>query len=98
MLTNVQQIDSMDDLREFVSTTICNHYQLQCEAFPMTERVLLRGGKPCGMYFCLSGPRATKFSAIWETERNQVLFYGCGGERFLKTQLVEAPALEYAAA
>ena len=64
----------------------------------MTERVLLRGGKPCGMYFCLHGPRATKFTAIWETERNQVLFYGSRGERFLKTQLLEAPTLESAAA
>ena len=98
MLTHVQQIDSMDDLRQYVSTTICSKYQLQNDAFPMTERILLRGGKPCGIYFCLNGPRATKFSAIWETERNQILFYGSGGERFHKTQLVEAPALEYAAA
>ena len=47
----------------------------------MTERILLRGGKPCGIYFRLHGPRATQFSAIWETDRNQILFYGSGGER-----------------
>jgi hypothetical protein len=64
----------------------------------MTERVLLRGGKPCGMYFCLHGPRATKFTAIWESDGNQVLFYGSRGERFLKTQLVEAPTFDAAAA
>lgn len=64
----------------------------------MTERILVRGGKPCGIYFCLHGPRATKFTAIWETERNQVLFYGSRGERFLKTQLLEALQLESAAA
>ena len=98
MLTHVQQIDGMEDLREYVSTTICNQYQLQSGVFPMTERILLRSGKPCGVYFCLHGPRATKFSAIWETDRNQILFYGSGGERFQKTQLVEAPTLEYAAA
>jgi hypothetical protein len=50
------------------------------------------------MYFCLHGPRATQFTAIWETDRNQVLFYGSRGERFLKTQLVESPRLESAAA
>jgi hypothetical protein len=46
----------------------------------------------------LHGPRATRFSAIWETDRNQILFYGCAGERFQKTQLLEAPELEHAAA
>ena len=64
----------------------------------MTERVLMRGGKPCGIYFCLHGPRATKFIAIWETDRNQVLFYGSRGERVLKTQLHESANLASAAA
>jgi hypothetical protein len=98
MLTRFQQIESVHDLREFVNTTICSHYQLQAGAFRMTERVLIRGDKPCGMFFCLHGPRATQFTAIWETDRNQVLFYGCRGERFLKTQLHEAPSLELVAA
>jgi len=60
----------------------------------MTRKILVRGGKPCGIYFCLHGPRGVKFTAIWETDRNCVLFYGCGGERFQKTQLLEAPPLE----
>jgi hypothetical protein len=98
MLTCFQQIDCLHDLREYVNSTLCDHYQLQSGAFPMTERILRRGGKPCGIYFCLHGPRATRFSAIWETDRNQILFYGSGGERFQKTQLLEAPELEGAAA
>lgn len=98
MLAQVQQIDSMNELREYISATICHRHQLQDGAFPMTERILTRGGKPCGIYFCLQGPRATRFSAIWETDRNQVLFYGAAGERFQKTQLVEGPILENAAA
>jgi hypothetical protein len=48
----------------------------------------MRGGKPCGLYFCLHGPRAVTFSAIWETANNTVLFYDSSGERFQKTQLV----------
>jgi hypothetical protein len=32
-----------------------------------------------------------KFIAIWETERNRVLFYGSNGERFHKAQLPAAP-------
>jgi len=60
----------------------------------MTERILVRGGTPCGIYYCLHGPRMTKFSAIWDSDRNQILFYGSRGERFQKTQLTEAPRLE----
>ncbi len=98
MLTRFQQIESMEDLREYVNTTLCNNSQLQMGAFRMTERILVRGGEPCGMFFCLHGPRETKFTAIWETDRNQVLFYGSRGERFLKIQLLEAPVLNSAAA
>jgi hypothetical protein len=98
MLTHIQQIESASDLREYVNTTICAYNQLQEGVFSMTERVLLRGGKRCGIYFCLQGPRATRFTAIWDADRNQVLFYGSRGERFLKAQLLESPRLESAAA
>lgn len=98
MLNRFQRTESVQDLREYVNTTICTHCQLQEGAFSITERVLLRAGKPCGVYFCLNGPRATKFTAIWDADRNQVLFYGSRGERFLKTQLLESPRRQLAAA
>jgi len=84
MVTNSLRAETFTELRNFVSSTICEYCQLQEGAFPMMERVLIRAGKPCGVYFCIHGPRATKFSAIWELENNQVLFYGCQGERYLK--------------
>ena len=98
MLTRFNQLDNVNCLREYVQLTLSEHYQLQIGAFPMTERILIRGGKPCGVYFCLYGPKAATFTAIWETDRNQILFYGSHGERFLKTQLSESPPLECAAA
>ena len=98
MVTYFQQIDGLQELREYVNVILCDHYQLQVGAFQMTERILSRGGKPCGIYFCLYGPRMQRFSAIWETDRNQILFYGSGGERFQKTQLIESPRLECVAA
>ena len=98
MLTLFQQIRSVDTLRDYVNETFCDHYQLEIGAFSMSERVLLRGGKPCGIYFCLHGPRSVRFSAIWETDRNQILFYTSTGERFQKTQLLEAPELDRVAA
>jgi len=97
-MTRFQQIESVCDLRKYVNSTLCGHCQLQEGAFSLTERILQRAGKPCGIYFCLHGPRATKFIAIWETDRNQILFYGSRGERFLKIQLLESPRLDSAAA
>jgi hypothetical protein len=98
MLTHFQQIHDLDDLREYVNQTLCQHDQLQTDAFRMTERIIRRGSKPCGIYFCLHGPRAVKYTAIWETDRNQVLFYGAGGERFQKTQLLNSLSLDRVAA
>lgn len=91
-------MQNLNDLRDFVQKTLCEQHQLEVGAFPMTERILLRSGKPCGVYFCLHGPRAVKVSAIWETERNSILFYGATGERLVKVQLVAAPKLEGVAA
>jgi hypothetical protein len=98
MATHIVQIYNMTELREYIHVTICDHFQLQFGVFPMTEKILFRGGNPCGIYFCVQGPRAVRFTAIWETDRNQVLFYGPEGERIFKTQLIEAPELESAAA
>jgi hypothetical protein len=98
MLTCSEQIDNLEDLREYVNEAICNQYQLQNGAFPVTERVLLRAGKPCGLQFCLHGPRATQYSAIWDIDHGQILFYGSGGERFQKTMLAESPEFEFAGA
>ena len=98
MLTSERQIQSLDELRSYVNETLCDFDQLVPDAFRMTERLLVRAGKPCGLYFCLHGPRSVKFSAIWETDRNLVLFYDSSGERFQKTQLVASSALEPVAA
>ncbi len=98
MLTRCQQFHTLNDLRDYVNETLCEYNQLQHDAFKMTERVLRRGGKPCGIFFCLHGPRAVKFTAIWETERNRILFYDAAGERFQRTQLLEGPSLERVAA
>lgn len=93
MLATCNQLQSLGDLRDFVNETICNHEELEIDAFHMSERILTRGGEPCGLYFCIHGPRQVKFSAIWETDSNTILFYGSSGERFLKTRLINAPEL-----
>lgn len=97
MLITGQPLESLNDLREFVNETICNQEQLEIGAFQMTERILVRRGDPCGIYFCIHGPRQVKFTAIWETDSNTILFYGSTGQRTLKAKLTEAPQLEPAA-
>lgn len=94
MLTRLSKMQSLGDLRQYVHESLCEQNELEHDAFPMTERILLRGGKPCGVYFCLHGPRSVKFSAIWETQCNRILFYSSTGERHSKVQSVEAPTLE----
>ena len=53
----------------------------------MTERILVRGGRPCGIYFCIHGPRRVKLTAIWETDSHSVLFYNSIGQRLQRLQL-----------
>jgi hypothetical protein len=87
------QLDNLNDLRTYVHHTICRQNELQPGAFQVTERILVRGQQPCGIFFCLHGPRSVKLTAIWETDRNTLLFYNSTGERVGKMQLVQAPRL-----
>lgn len=91
MVTCYQHLDNLEDIRQYVYSTLCKHSQLELGAYQMTEMTLLRGHRPCGVYFCVYGPRKMKLTAIWDTERNQVLFYDSAGDRFQKTQLAPAP-------
>ena len=93
MLAEATRIEDLGSLREYVRRGICEQNELQVGAFDVTERILLRGGRPCGIYFCLHGPRSVKLTAIWESERNTVLFYGSSGERQLRVQLQQTVSL-----
>jgi hypothetical protein len=90
MLAEPLEISDLRSLRGYVHQTICEQNELEVGAFAMTERILVRAGKPCGIYFCLHGPRSVKLTAIWETDRNTILFYGSSGERQMRTQLQRA--------
>ena len=85
------EVQHLDDLRRLVETTLCEQNELEVGAFTMSERVLLRSGAPCGMYFCIHGPRSVKLTAIWETDKNSILFYNSAGQRQLRTQLRPLP-------
>lgn len=84
-------IRDLDDLRRYVHHRLCDEENLEPGVFPMSERILTRRGQPCGIYFSLHGPRSVRLTAIWESERNSVLFYNSTGERFHKTSLMAQP-------
>jgi hypothetical protein len=93
MLTHSRRVHTVDALREYVNDHLCQFEQLEPGAFAMTERILVRSGRPCGMYFCLHGPRAVKFTAVWETDRNTIFFYRASGERHHQVRLACGPKL-----
>lgn len=94
MVTQVYAIRSLDELRDYILAILVDRYDLQADAFRISEQVISRRGRPCGVHFSVRGPRAIRFTAIWETDQNCVLFYGSDGERFQKTRLIEAPPLD----
>ena len=80
-------IHCLNDLREFVYRTICDQNDLEFGVFELSERYLTRSGTPCGVFYCLHGPRSVKLTAIWDTEQNMIRFYASTGERLHTTKL-----------
>ncbi len=90
-------IHRIEDIRNYVTQTLSNFELLRPESSHLTTRLLTRNDQPCGIYFCLHGPRAVRLTAIWETDANTILFYGSRGERVQRTRLLTAPELDLAA-
>jgi hypothetical protein len=90
MLTSTERLENLTQLRSYITKRLCEVDQLEVGVFPLTERILVRSDQPCGIFFCLHGPRSTKLTAVWETESNTVLFYCSRGERFLRTRLMKS--------
>ena len=94
MPTEIQRLEDFYAIRKYVNQTLCEKDRLETDFFPLSESILVRSGAPCGVYFCLHGPRSLRLTAIWETDGNTILFYGSSGERFRTTQLIAAPRIE----
>ena len=85
--------ETLKELRQFVADTLGRLEMLKADQFELTQQVLYRAQKPCGVLFCLHGPRALRLSAIWDTDQNRILFYGSCGRRMHSTKLVRAPKI-----
>lgn len=69
-------------LRAQVRNTLCELEQLDPHMHRMTEAVLRRQGTPCGMLFCVFGPRRVRLTAVWDFAHNLVRYYDSAGRRF----------------
>ncbi len=73
--------ENVDTIREFVREELCEKNQLEKDAFQMTERLLVRQGKPCGLFFCIYGPRSVRLTAVWDLHSGSIFFYDSLGRR-----------------
>ena len=87
MTEQTSALESLEALREFIHTTLCDKESLVREQFLMSESPLVLYGAPCGLQFTIKGPRSIRLSAVWASDPNMVYFYDARGERFLKVQL-----------
>lgn len=80
-------------LRQLVAGALADLGQLEFEAFPMTERVVVKQGEACGVYYCLHGPRNVKLTAICDFQKRTVIYYGSDGQRAKQSKVpVVSPA------
>lgn len=87
MTEQTSTLESLDALRNFIHTTLCDKENLVREQFSMGEMPLVLYGASCGLQFTIRGPRSIRLSAVWASDPNMIYFYDARGERFLKVQL-----------
>jgi hypothetical protein len=98
MSTNFAALPTLDKLRQHVLRMLCEPDQLDLKQTPLHEAVITRGGRPCGLFFQVQGPRLLKVYAVWAGEEDRILYYDSTGLRFGETRLSEGPdPLELAA-
>ena len=72
---------NLTNIRAVVLEELCNMHQLLPNAFPLTEKLLRKQGNPCGIFYCLHGPRSIRLTAVFDIETARVLFYDSTGQR-----------------
>lgn len=91
MQTTVVSLPKLEDLRRHVLQVLCRHDNLEPEQTPLSQAMIKRSGRPCGLFFQIQGPRMLKTYAVWAGEEDRVLFYDSTGLRFAETKLSEGP-------
>jgi hypothetical protein len=84
-------LPTLGDLRGHVHEMLCTRDQLDPAQTSLQQALILRSGKPCGLFFQMSGPRLLRTHAVWAREEERILFYDSSGFRFAETRLCEGP-------
>jgi hypothetical protein len=90
-MDQVLSLPTLDQLRQHVRAVLCEHDQLDPDAAPLWQSVILRPGRACGLFFEVQGPRRTRSYAVWAGEEGKLLFYDSQGRVFARARLSEAP-------
>jgi len=91
-------LPTLTELKIHVHSKLCENDQLDPGQTPLRECLIMRRGRPCGLFFLVQGPRLLKNYAVWAGEENRILFYNCSGERVWETRLSDAPSPQALAA
>jgi len=81
MISFTTRAIDFDTLTTNIERRLCEIGHLVPDQFPMTKREVIRGGKACGLYFCVHGPRSVKLTAICDFVKNTIIYYGSDGVR-----------------
>jgi hypothetical protein len=84
MTTTVAALPSLDELRLHVLQTLCVRDCLDAGQTPLHEAVVLREGKPCGLFFHVQGPRQLRSYAVWAGQEHRLFFYDSSGNRYAR--------------
>jgi hypothetical protein len=90
-MNQVQCLPTVELLLEHVHHALCEKDLLDPNQTPLTYSLIVRRGKPCGLFVHVQGPRLLKNYAVWAGDENRILFYNASGERFGEIQLSEGP-------
>jgi hypothetical protein len=84
-------LPTLHDLRRHVLDVLCQHDRLDPDQTPLTQILITRRNRPCGLFFQAKGPRMIHTYAIWAGEEDRILFYDSMGNRFAETCLIDSP-------
>ncbi len=90
-MNTIAALPTVDELRRHVHSALCARDNLDPAQAPLYEGLVMRRGRPCGLFFHVQGPRLLKTYALWAGEENRILFYDSAGERFAELRLSDAP-------
>ena len=92
-MNQIHCLPTVEQLLEHVHHALCKKDLLDPKQTPLAHSVIVRRGKPCGLFVQVKGPRLLKNYAIWAGNENRIFLYTASGERFGEIKLSEAPDL-----